>query len=103
MMALLYLDLDRFKRINDNLGHSVGDALLQNVARGWSRASADRASYRHGRAAAQRPEVRVARLGGDEFVVLLTDVADEEQIVAVAERIRSRWPNRSTAAVIAWW
>jgi diguanylate cyclase (GGDEF)-like protein len=88
MMALLYLDLDRFKRINDNLGHSVGDALLKNVARRLEQstrpsdiASQPPDSQRHGQA-------RVARLGGDEFVVLLTDLTDEAQTAAVANRIR---------------
>jgi diguanylate cyclase (GGDEF)-like protein len=88
MMALLYLDLDRFKRINDNLGHSVGDALLKNVARRLEQStrstdivSAPVDSQHPGRA-------RVARLGGDEFVVLLTGLTDEAQTAAVANRIR---------------
>jgi diguanylate cyclase (GGDEF)-like protein len=88
MMALLYLDLDRFKRINDNLGHSVGDALLKNVARRLEQStrpsdivSAPSESLRQGTA-------RVARLGGDEFVVLLTGLSDEAHTSAVANRIR---------------
>ncbi|HEX2789954.1 MAG TPA: EAL domain-containing protein [Steroidobacteraceae bacterium] len=87
-MALLYLDLDRFKRINDNLGHSVGDALLKNVARRLEQSTRPSdlvAPPPDG----QRPaQARVARLGGDEFVVLLTDVTDEAQTAAVANRIR---------------
>jgi diguanylate cyclase (GGDEF)-like protein len=88
MMALLYLDLDRFKRINDNLGHSVGDALLKNVARRLEQstrpadveaAPADGQGHR---------KARVARLGGDEFVVLLTGLTDEAQTAALANRIR---------------
>ena len=89
-MALLYLDLDRFKRINDNLGHSVGDALLQNVAR---RLEQQRAALRRGIAGTgERPtheQARVARLGGDEFVVLLTGLTDEAQTTAVANRIQA--------------
>jgi len=86
--ALLYLDLDRFKRINDNLGHSVGDALLKNVARRLEQSvrpsdlvSPPAESQRYGQS-------RVARLGGDEFVVLLTGLTDEAQTAAVANRIR---------------
>jgi diguanylate cyclase (GGDEF)-like protein len=88
LMALLYLDLDRFKRINDNLGHSVGDALLQNVARRLE------SSVRPSDIVSQpgeRPtheQARVARLGGDEFVVLLTGLADEMQATTVATRIQ---------------
>jgi diguanylate cyclase (GGDEF)-like protein len=87
-MALLYLDLDRFKRINDNLGHSVGDALLQNVARRLE------SSVRPSDVVSQPGErpthehARVARLGGDEFVVLLTGLRDEAQTTAVADRIQ---------------
>ena len=88
MMALLYLDLDRFKRINDNLGHSVGDALLQNVARRLESSvrPSDVVSQ-----AGERPtheQARVARLGGDEFVVLLTGLSDEAQTTTVASRIQ---------------
>jgi diguanylate cyclase (GGDEF)-like protein len=86
MMALLYLDLDRFKRINDNLGHSVGDALLKNVARRLEHSTrpADVATP----SADNQRQARVARLGGDEFVVLLTGLTDEAQTAAVANRIR---------------
>lgn len=74
-VALVMIDLDRFKELNDTLGHHAGDLLLrafgprlQEVVRG-----AD----------------TVARLGGDEFAILLTDVADVETPVAVAKRVRS--------------
>ena len=72
-VGLLMLDLDRFKLVNDTLGHSAGDALLVAVA---------------GRLhACARPTDTVARLGGDEFVVLLDRLGDPEQAQIVATRI----------------
>ncbi|RMG58380.1 MAG: EAL domain-containing protein [Gammaproteobacteria bacterium] len=62
--ALMYLDLDNFKQINDTLGHAIGDRLLQEVAKRL--------------AVNVRVEDSVARLGGDEFVVLLPNIQDEE-------------------------
>jgi predicted signal transduction protein with EAL and GGDEF domain/DNA-binding response OmpR family regulator len=94
MMALLYLDLDRFKRINDNLGHSVGDALLQNVARRLEQSVrpsdvvAQPGEPPKPGAPPQGEQARVARLGGDEFVVLLTGLTEEAQTTAVANRIQ---------------
>ena len=73
-IALFLLDLDRFKEINDTLGHHTGDRLLEIVANRLARAV--------------RPEDTVARLGGDEFAVLLTDVSD-------AGATRSRLPSGS--------
>jgi diguanylate cyclase (GGDEF)-like protein len=72
-LAVLFLDLDRFKVINDTLGHTVGDQLLVEVS--------DRLG------SSLRPGDTVARLGGDEFGILLEDVADSETAEAVALRI----------------
>ena len=74
-MALCLLDLDRFKEINDTLGHHTGDRLLEIAANRLARAV--------------RPEDAVARLGGDEFAVLLTDVPDADGAIEAAERIRA--------------
>jgi diguanylate cyclase (GGDEF)-like protein len=88
LLALLYLDLDRFKRINDNLGHSVGDALLQNVARRLENTVRSSDIVCGGDASKAPEATRVARLGGDEFVVLLTGLNDEKEAAAIAERIQ---------------
>lgn len=71
-LALLYLDLDRFKQVNDNFGHDVGDALLQNIAERL-------------RAAMRQPD-RVYRLGGDEFTLILPETS-HEQALKLAERL----------------
>jgi diguanylate cyclase (GGDEF)-like protein len=88
LMALLYLDLDRFKRINDNLGHSVGDALLQNVARRLELSVRPSDVVALPGEPAKPDQARIARLGGDEFVVLLTGLTDEAQTASVANRIQ---------------
>jgi len=72
-LAVLFLDLDRFKVVNDTLGHSVGDQLLVEVSRRLT--------------SALRPGDTVARLGGDEFGILLEDVADAETAETVAVRV----------------
>ena len=71
--AVLFIDLDRFKNVNDSLGHSVGDELLVAVARRLE--------------SCLRPGDTVARLGGDEFTILLDEVADVEHAVQVAQRM----------------
>ncbi len=71
--ALFFIDLDRFKNINDSLGHEAGDRLLQEVAR----------RLRHH----LRESDTVARLGGDEFVVLVEDGADSRELSAIAQNI----------------
>ncbi|QGX39307.1 EAL domain-containing protein [Permianibacter aggregans] len=72
-VALLFLDLDRFKQINDSLGHSAGDLLLKQVA---NRLRAN-----------VREEDTVARLGGDEFTVMLEDIVTVESVGVVAGKI----------------
>ena len=81
--ALLYIDLDEFKVINDSLGHQVGDKLLIEVARRLS------ACARKVDTIARIPGDHVARIGGDEFVMLLEDLASPEDAVRVAERIHA--------------
>ncbi len=71
--ALLFLDVDRFKVINDSLGHIMGDQLLVAMARRLERCV--------------RPGDTVARLGGDEFTLLLDDIVDTNDATRVAERI----------------
>jgi diguanylate cyclase (GGDEF)-like protein len=84
MLAVLYLDLDNFKRVNDTLGHAVGDELLCLVA------TRLRTSLRADETADVQPTARsshIARLGGDEFIVMLPDVRSAEDAGAVAARL----------------
>ena len=80
-VALLFLDLDRFKRINDTLGHALGDALLQAVAGRVINC------VRKMRAGNHAGEDTVARLGGDEFIVGLYDLESPDDATRVTERI----------------
>jgi diguanylate cyclase (GGDEF)-like protein len=72
-VAVMFIDLDDFKTVNDSLGHAAGDALLVQVAERMS--------------VSVRPDDTVARLGGDEFAVLMENVTAETEATAVAKRI----------------
>ena len=72
-VALLFLDLDRFKLINDTLGHAVGDRLLQAIATRLKKRV--------------RAEDTVARLGGDEFTIILSEISNAEDAGTLAEKI----------------
>jgi diguanylate cyclase (GGDEF)-like protein len=76
MVAVLFLDLDFFKAVNDTHGHLMGDQLLKQTAKRLT--------------ALLRAEDTVARIGGDEFVILLPQVMDEMQVKVTVEKILSR-------------
>ena len=76
LFAVLFLDLDRFKVVNDSLGHMVGDQLLVAIARCLE--------------SCLRPEDTVARLGGDEFAILLNNIKDVSDAIRVVQRIQEK-------------
>jgi len=75
-VALLFLDLDRFKKINDSLGHPVGDALLKAIV--------DRLK------GCVRDSDTISRQGGDEFIIVLNEVRDTDAVARVADKIQQR-------------
>jgi diguanylate cyclase len=75
MVAVLFLDLDYFKVVNDTHGHLIGDQLLKNVGERLI--------------SLLRAQDTVARIGGDEFVVLLPKIKNEQQLIATAEKVIS--------------
>ncbi len=79
VLGVLFLDLDRFKMVNDSMGHKVGDELLRIVA--------DRL-----RSTVRSTDV-VARLGGDEFIVLCRDLMSEDSVIAMARQILKRFKD----------
>ncbi|MGD1982503.1 MAG: EAL domain-containing protein [Chromatiaceae bacterium] len=82
--AVMYFDLDRFKFVNDSLGHSAGDSLLVSIARRL--------------VGVIRPGDTVARMGGDEFAVLVSDIDDGPSISQVAERIHKLFQHEFSVA-----
>jgi len=79
MLALMFLDLDRFKEINDTLGHATGDLLLQAIARLLK--------------GSLREVDSIARLGGDEFTIIVENVTDVDQVITVAEKVRAAFAD----------
>ena len=90
--ALFYIDLDRFKRVNDNFGHAIGNELLKNVA----------ARLRRIMSASKEAQTgglwQAARLGGDEFALLAGGVANDKEATDIAERLRKALSEPMTFA-----
>ena len=86
----MFMDLDRFKNINDTLGHAAGDVLLIEIAKRLNEC------LREGDV--------IARIGGDEFVIMLRGVSDRSQVATVARKssppLSSRWPFTATSCRI---
>lgn len=78
-LAVIYLDLDRFKLVNDSLGHSYGDLLLQQVAKRLSNCVPEKAT--------------ISRQGGDEFTIFLPNIKDEKDVLDVINYINSTFSN----------
>ncbi|MEN3365418.1 MAG: diguanylate cyclase, partial [Burkholderiales bacterium] len=83
-LAVLFIDLDGFKAVNDALGHSAGDELLRIAARRLK--------------VAVRPQDKVARFGGDEFVIILEHIAGERDAAHVAERVLQAFQENFTVS-----
>lgn len=84
-LAVMFLDLDRFKRINDTLGHAVGDELLKQVAERLRHAV--RSTDLVGQPGGELGEMLLARLGGDEFTLLLSRIRGDNDVPRLAQRI----------------
>lgn len=89
--ALLFLDLDQFKRVNDTCGHYVGDLLLKNVSETLQKCirSSDTASG----PVTESSDALIARFGGDEFIILLPDISEPERAAIVAQRVLREMPR----------
>lgn len=90
LLAVMFLDLDRFKRINDSLGHNVGDLLLRCVGERISEIL--RKSDSTARFGAVRSNT-ISRLGGDEFIILLSEIRDAQDATNVAHRVMDTLVN----------
>ena len=86
--AVLYLDLDEFKRINDTLGHDIGDLLLQHITKRLVEQVRISDTISHA-GSGNAKDRSIARLGGDEFTVLLDEIEKPEDAALVAKRVQS--------------
>ena len=87
LVGLLYLDLDRFKQVNDSLGHQAGDQLLKQVADRLQRCVRRTDTVAYPDATNDSLDSTVARLGGDEFTLVLEDIKHIDEISRIAQRI----------------
>lgn len=78
-IAVMFMDLDRFKTVNDTIGHSGGDTIVQEVAKGLARRL--------------RKADTVARFGGDEFLIMLNNIPDSKHITGIADKIMRLFEN----------